>query len=408
MSSGRAGADASGPLQLSPSPRSVAAAHCGYPTPGTPPRQPCPAPLLFADLTNPLRRTLVARVPRALARVVHMLVATCSTHPSTVQTHLAPSRPSSPLHPIPFTATPHAATPAMCHTHTHTRSSATSPFQLVSTYPPPADHVRTLHDNLEYAASKFPHVREEQGQGQGGTASEQSGRRGQRRERAERAGKGEGRGTREGYVWAVGEGNNSRRAVECNGARAQLQAGGGSVTAWSCARRRLGGGGWAVGGTWSQGLGRRRLGSSASVAGAGAAGLAGLCVCVCGNQRTAQHRLLPPRLPAQRLQHGSTTAVRRRPAPSRSMPPAADHPPSPPLSPPAPHCPYPPPVRPRHTHAHAPAVQMPYLGWRKRDDKGRLGAYTWMTYAQVCVSVCVWGGGGAGQAEQGRGRVGAG
>eukprot|EP00198_Chlamydomonas_reinhardtii_P001500 XP_001690836.1 predicted protein [Chlamydomonas reinhardtii] len=36
--------------------------------------------------------------------------------------------------------------------------SATSPFQLVSTYPPPADHVRTLHDNLEYAASKFPHI----------------------------------------------------------------------------------------------------------------------------------------------------------------------------------------------------------------------------------------------------------
>ncbi|PNW74853.1 hypothetical protein CHLRE_12g507400v5 [Chlamydomonas reinhardtii] len=36
--------------------------------------------------------------------------------------------------------------------------SATSPFQLVSTYPPPADHVRTLHDNLEYAASKFPHM----------------------------------------------------------------------------------------------------------------------------------------------------------------------------------------------------------------------------------------------------------
>ncbi|KAG2500825.1 hypothetical protein HYH03_001587 [Edaphochlamys debaryana] len=36
--------------------------------------------------------------------------------------------------------------------------SATSPFQLVSTYPPPADHVRTLHDNVEYAAGKFPHM----------------------------------------------------------------------------------------------------------------------------------------------------------------------------------------------------------------------------------------------------------
>ncbi|GFR46921.1 hypothetical protein Agub_g8568 [Astrephomene gubernaculifera] len=36
--------------------------------------------------------------------------------------------------------------------------SASSPFQLVSAYPPPADHVRTLHDNLEYAASKYPHM----------------------------------------------------------------------------------------------------------------------------------------------------------------------------------------------------------------------------------------------------------
>ncbi|GLC43806.1 hypothetical protein PLESTB_000909900 [Pleodorina starrii] len=36
--------------------------------------------------------------------------------------------------------------------------SASSPFQLVSTYPPPADHVRTLYDNLEYAAAKYPHM----------------------------------------------------------------------------------------------------------------------------------------------------------------------------------------------------------------------------------------------------------
>jgi hypothetical protein len=28
-------------------------------------------------------------------------------------------------------------------------------------------------------------------------------------------------------------------------------------------------------------------------------------------------------------------------------------------------------------------TQMPYLGMRKRDDKGKLGAYQWMTYAQV-------------------------
>ncbi len=29
------------------------------------------------------------------------------------------------------------------------------------------------------------------------------------------------------------------------------------------------------------------------------------------------------------------------------------------------------------------AAQMPFLGTRKRDDKGKLGPYTWMTYAQV-------------------------
>jgi long-chain acyl-CoA synthetase len=26
---------------------------------------------------------------------------------------------------------------------------------------------------------------------------------------------------------------------------------------------------------------------------------------------------------------------------------------------------------------------MPYLGVRKKDDKGRLGAFTWMTYSQA-------------------------
>ncbi|GLC49640.1 hypothetical protein PLESTB_000270300 [Pleodorina starrii] len=36
--------------------------------------------------------------------------------------------------------------------------SSTCPFQLVSTFPPPADHVRTLYDNLEWSAAKFPHM----------------------------------------------------------------------------------------------------------------------------------------------------------------------------------------------------------------------------------------------------------
>lgn len=30
-----------------------------------------------------------------------------------------------------------------------------------------------------------------------------------------------------------------------------------------------------------------------------------------------------------------------------------------------------------------PSSQVPFLGSRKRDDKGQLGPYTWMTYAQV-------------------------
>ena len=37
--------------------------------------------------------------------------------------------------------------------------SASSPFKLVSTFLPPADHIRTLHDNLEYACSQYPNVR---------------------------------------------------------------------------------------------------------------------------------------------------------------------------------------------------------------------------------------------------------
>ena len=30
-----------------------------------------------------------------------------------------------------------------------------------------------------------------------------------------------------------------------------------------------------------------------------------------------------------------------------------------------------------------PSIQVPYLGVRKKDDNGKLGPYTWMTYAQV-------------------------
>lgn len=33
--------------------------------------------------------------------------------------------------------------------------------------------------------------------------------------------------------------------------------------------------------------------------------------------------------------------------------------------------------------APAPASQVPYLGTRRRDDKGRLGAYSWLSYSQV-------------------------
>jgi hypothetical protein len=28
-------------------------------------------------------------------------------------------------------------------------------------------------------------------------------------------------------------------------------------------------------------------------------------------------------------------------------------------------------------------MQVPALGWRKRDANGNLGAYTWLTYSQV-------------------------
>lgn len=37
----------------------------------------------------------------------------------------------------------------------------------------------------------------------------------------------------------------------------------------------------------------------------------------------------------------------------------------------------------RVVHVCPHIVQVPYLGYRKRDDKGRLGGYTWMTYSQV-------------------------
>lgn len=38
------------------------------------------------------------------------------------------------------------------------RRAATSPYKLVSSFAPPNDHVRTLHDNLENSIAKYPHV----------------------------------------------------------------------------------------------------------------------------------------------------------------------------------------------------------------------------------------------------------
>jgi hypothetical protein len=52
----------------------------------------------------------------------------------------APARNSPPLEP-------------------HARSSALSPARLVETFSAPDDHVRTLYDNFENAAAKFPDVR---------------------------------------------------------------------------------------------------------------------------------------------------------------------------------------------------------------------------------------------------------
>lgn len=37
--------------------------------------------------------------------------------------------------------------------------SATSPSQLVDSFPPPDDHIRTLHDNYEHSFAMFAQVR---------------------------------------------------------------------------------------------------------------------------------------------------------------------------------------------------------------------------------------------------------
>jgi hypothetical protein len=37
--------------------------------------------------------------------------------------------------------------------------AAASPFKLISTFPAPDDRVRTLHDNWERAAERYPNVR---------------------------------------------------------------------------------------------------------------------------------------------------------------------------------------------------------------------------------------------------------
>jgi len=39
-----------------------------------------------------------------------------------------------------------------------------------------------------------------------------------------------------------------------------------------------------------------------------------------------------------------------------------------------------------NTHKCVLTFQVPYLGMRRRDEKGKLGPYTWMTYAQVMRS----------------------
>lgn len=36
-----------------------------------------------------------------------------------------------------------------------------------------------------------------------------------------------------------------------------------------------------------------------------------------------------------------------------------------------------------HLHSCCCALQVPFLGSRKRDEKGKLGAYQWLTYAQA-------------------------
>ena len=46
------------------------------------------------------------------------------------------------------------------------------------------------------------------------------------------------------------------------------------------------------------------------------------------------------------------------------------------------HSPPPPPTHTPTTNKHTPQ-KVPSLGWRKRDAKGNLGPYTWLTYSQA-------------------------
>lgn len=70
----------------------------------------------------------------------------------------------SPQHPVPD-RNPLSPPLRLCARHARSVHAwwrcraATSPFKLVSTFAPPADHVRTLHDNIEFASSQYPNVR---------------------------------------------------------------------------------------------------------------------------------------------------------------------------------------------------------------------------------------------------------
>ncbi len=73
--------------------------------------------------------------------------------PTTRPGSSAGARRASPLRRRP------AAAPARNSPPLDARSSALSPARLVETFPAPDDHVRTLYDNFENAAAKFPDVR---------------------------------------------------------------------------------------------------------------------------------------------------------------------------------------------------------------------------------------------------------